>query len=90
MINNENKITYLRHKNCRQVRSINKGVLISTGELITVIDADDKYKPNHLSACLSKINSLDLIASTTGTIFLLIKTLLALLLHRRPPYRPNF
>lgn len=68
VINNENKITYLRHKNCSQAQSINKGVLISNGEFITVIDADDEYKPNHLSTCLSKINSLDLIASTTETI----------------------
>ena len=68
VINNENKITYLRHKNCSQAQSINKGVLISNGEFITVIDADDEYKSNHLSMCLSKIKSLDLIASTTDTI----------------------
>jgi glycosyltransferase involved in cell wall biosynthesis len=64
----EDKITYLRHKNCSQAESINKGILISSGEFITVIDADDEYKPNHLSTCLSEINSLDLIASTTETI----------------------
>lgn len=67
-IQHEDKITYLRHKNCSQAQSINKGILISTGEFITVIDADDEYKPNHLSTCLSEINSLDLIASTTETI----------------------
>lgn len=67
-IQHEDKITYLRHKNCSQAESINKGILISRGEFITVIDADDEYKPNHLSTCLSEINSLDLIASTTETI----------------------
>ena len=67
-IKHEDKITYLRHKNCSQAESINKGILISRGEFITVIDADDEYKPNHLSTCLSEINSLDLIASTTETI----------------------
>jgi glycosyltransferase involved in cell wall biosynthesis len=67
-IQHEDKITYLRHKNCSQAESINKGILISSGEFITVIDADDEYKPNHLSTCLSEINSLDLIASTTETI----------------------
>lgn len=67
-IQHENKITYLRHKNCSQAESINKGILIGKGEFITVIDADDEYKPNHLSTCLDKMNSLDLIASTTETI----------------------
>jgi glycosyltransferase involved in cell wall biosynthesis len=64
----EDKITYLRHKNCSQSESINKGILISNSEYITVIDADDEYKPNHLSTCLSAIKSSDLIASTTETI----------------------
>ncbi len=67
-IQHEDKITYLRHKNCSQAESINKGILISNGEFITVIDADDEYKPNHLSTCLSEMKSLDLIASTTETI----------------------
>lgn len=64
----EDKITYLRHKNRSQAESINRGMLISNSEFITVIDADDEYKPNHLSTCLSEIKSLDLIASTTETI----------------------
>jgi glycosyltransferase involved in cell wall biosynthesis len=67
-IKHEDKITYLRHKNCSQAQSINKGILISNSEFITIIDADDEYKPNHLSKCLSEINSLDLISSTTETI----------------------
>jgi glycosyltransferase involved in cell wall biosynthesis len=67
-IQHEDKMTYLRHKNCSQAQSINKGILISTGEFITVIDADDEYKTNHLSTCLFEISSLDLIASTTETV----------------------
>ena len=67
-VKNENKITYLRHKNCSQAQSINKGILISNSEFITVIDADDEYKTNHLSKCLSEMNFLDLISSTTETI----------------------
>ena len=65
---NENKITYLRHKNCSQSESINRAILLTNSEYITVIDADDEYKKNHLELCLSEINSLDLIASTTETI----------------------
>jgi len=65
---NENKITYLRHKNCSQSQSINRAILLTNSEYITVIDADDEYKSNHLELCLSEINSLDLIASTTETI----------------------
>lgn len=65
---NENKITYLRHKNCSQSESINRAILLTESEYITVIDADDEYKTNHLELCLSEINSLDLIASTTETI----------------------
>jgi glycosyltransferase involved in cell wall biosynthesis len=68
VIDYEDKITYLRHKNCSQAQSINKGILISNSEFITVIDADDEYKPDHLSKCLYEMNSLDLISSTTETI----------------------
>lgn len=67
-IKHQDKITFLRHKNCGQSESINKGVLISTGEFITIIDADDEYKPNHLSGCLAEMHLYDLIASNTETI----------------------
>lgn len=67
-IKHENKVTYIRHKNQSQSASINKGILISNSKFITIIDADDEYKPNHLSSCLSKMKSFDLIASTTETI----------------------
>ncbi len=68
VIQHENRITYLRHRNCGQSESINRGILNSTGEYITILDADDEYKPNHLSSCLYEIKGIDLIASTTETV----------------------
>ncbi len=67
-IKHEKKITYLRHQNCSQSISINKGIKISNGKFITIIDADDEYKPNHLQKCLEQMQFYDLIASTTDTI----------------------
>lgn len=64
----EHKISYIRHSNRGQSESINRGVLFSIGEYITILDSDDEYKHNHLSACLQEINDLDLICSTTETI----------------------
>jgi glycosyltransferase involved in cell wall biosynthesis len=64
----EDKIIYIRHSNRGQSESINRGVLYSMGEYITILDSDDEYKPNHLSACLREIEELDLICSTTETI----------------------
>jgi glycosyltransferase involved in cell wall biosynthesis len=66
--NNEDKISYIRHSNRGQSESINRGVLYSLGEYITIIDSDDEYKPNHLSSCLREIQDLDLICSTSETI----------------------
>jgi len=65
---NEDKISYIRHSNRGQSESINRGVLYSLGEYITMIDSDDEYKQNHLSSCLMEINDLDLICSTSETI----------------------
>jgi glycosyltransferase involved in cell wall biosynthesis len=65
---NEDKISYIRHSNRGQSESINRGVLYSLGEYITIIDSDDEYKPNHLSSCLREIKDLDLICSTSETI----------------------
>lgn len=65
---NEDKISYIRHNNRGQSESINRGVLYSLGEYITMIDSDDEYKYNHLSSCLMEINDLDLICSTSETI----------------------
>lgn len=65
---NEDKISYIRHRNRGQSESINRGVLYSRGEFITILDSDDQYKPNHLRLCLSEINELDLICSTSETI----------------------
>ena len=64
----EDKIVYIRHSNRGQAQSINRGVLISVGEFITILDSDDEYKPNHLSACLREMHDVDLICSTTETI----------------------
>ena len=64
----EDKISYIRHSNRGQSESINRGVSYSVGEYITIIDSDDEYKPNHLSACLKAVSNLDLICSTTETV----------------------
>lgn len=64
----EDKIVYIRHANHGQAASINRGVLNSTGEFITIIDSDDEYKPTHLSSCLREMDNVDLICSTTDTI----------------------
>jgi glycosyltransferase involved in cell wall biosynthesis len=64
----EDKITYIRHSNRGQSASVNRGVLYSLGEYITILDSDDEYKSNHLSTCLREINGADLICSSTETI----------------------
>ena len=65
---NEDKIVYIRHSNRGQSESINRGILNSVGEFITIIDGDDEYKSHHLSSCLREIKEEDLICSTTETI----------------------
>lgn len=67
-IQHEDRVTYLRHANRGQSKSITRGVANSVGEFITILDADDEYKPNHLRACLQAISDADLIASTTETV----------------------
>ncbi len=62
------KVIYIRHKNCGQSNSINRGILNSSGQFIAIIDADDEYKSNHLRACLQEMKHADLIASKTQTI----------------------
>ncbi len=64
----EDKIVYIRHSNRGQSESVNRGVLNSIGKFITILDSDDEYKPNHLSACLREVENVDLICSTTETI----------------------
>jgi glycosyltransferase involved in cell wall biosynthesis len=64
----EDKISYLRHKNRGQSASINRAILNSSGKYISILDADDEYKSNHLQSCLEEMKSADLIASTTETI----------------------
>ena len=64
----EDKITYIRHSNRGQAESINRGVLNSVGEYITILDSDDEYKAFHLSSCLLEMEDADLICSTTETV----------------------
>jgi glycosyltransferase involved in cell wall biosynthesis len=64
----EAKITYLRHSNRGQSQSINRGILNSNSEFITILDADDEFKPHHLRHCLAEMRDADLIASITETI----------------------
>ena len=64
----EDKIIYIRHSNRGQSASINRGVLYSMGDYITILDSDDQYKPNHLTECLKEMENVDLICSTTETI----------------------
>ena len=64
----EDKIVYIRHSNRGQAESINRGVLISTGEFITILDSDDEYKVHHLSSCLQDMEHVDLICSTAETV----------------------
>jgi glycosyltransferase involved in cell wall biosynthesis len=68
VIEHQDRVIYIRHANRGQSESINRGVLNASGEYITILDADDEYKPNHLSACLQEMEFADLIASTTETI----------------------
>jgi glycosyltransferase involved in cell wall biosynthesis len=65
---NDDKIVYIRHCNWGQSAAINRGVLYSLGDFITILDGDDEYKKNHLSACLKEIKNADLMCSTTETI----------------------
>ncbi len=62
------KMIYLQHTNCGQSESINRGIAKSKGEFITILDADDEFKPNHLSSCLAEMKFADLIASKTETV----------------------
>lgn len=66
--NHSDKIIYIRHSNRGQSQSVNRGVINSSGEFITIIDSDDEYKPHHLSTCLQEIKNYDLIASSKETI----------------------
>jgi glycosyltransferase involved in cell wall biosynthesis len=66
--NFDNKISYFWHKNRGQSDSINRGIRLSNSTYISIIDADDEYKPNHLSTCLKAMNHFDLIATYTDTV----------------------
>ena len=62
------EVVYIRHENCGQSQSINRGVLNSRAPFIAILDSDDEYKTNHLSSCMKEIKYHDLISSTTETI----------------------
>lgn len=64
----ENKICFIHCKNGGQSLAVNRAVHFAKGDFITIIDADDEYKPNHLSSCLNHIDTADLISSLTETI----------------------
>jgi len=66
--NPEINIRYDHHDNIGQSFTINEIVPLCKGKYITMIDADDEYKFNHLSACLQEMKHADLIASTSETI----------------------
>jgi len=66
--NREELMHYVEKHDRGQSESINRGVLSSTGEFITILDSDDEYKPHHLSSCLREVMHYDLICSTTETI----------------------
>ena len=66
--NFDNKISYFRHKNRGQSSSINRGIRLSNSAYISIIDADDQYKPNHLSTCLQAMTDYDLVATHTDTV----------------------
>lgn len=65
---NFDNISYVRHKNRGQSDTINRGIQLCNSSYISIIDADDEYKPNHLSTCLEAMKSFDLIATHTDTI----------------------
>lgn len=64
----ESRVIYIRHKNCGQSKSINRGIKNCSGDFIAIIDADDEYKPNHLSSCIEEMKHADLISSYTETV----------------------
>lgn len=64
----QGKVSYIRSKNEGQSFAINRGVHFALGEYITIIDADDEYKPNHLSTCIQEMRHADLISSLTETV----------------------
>jgi len=47
-ITGNEKIKYLYHSNRGHALSLNSGIMISGGEYITFLDADDEYKPDHI------------------------------------------
>jgi glycosyltransferase involved in cell wall biosynthesis len=61
-------IRFLQQPNCGQSSAINKGIRNSAAEFIAILDADDEYRPHHLSSCMIAMKEADLISSLTETI----------------------
>jgi glycosyltransferase involved in cell wall biosynthesis len=61
-------IQFLQQPNSGQSSAINKGIQNSSAEFISILDADDEYRPQHLSSCMKAMEEADLISSLTETI----------------------
>lgn len=64
----QTKMVYIRHKNQGQSEAVNRALPFCEGRYIALLDADDEYKPNHLSTCLAAMQHADLVSSHTETI----------------------
>jgi len=59
-------LKYVRHSNRKNPLSVNTGILLSTGDYITLLDSDDEYEKDHLkirAEFMRKNPDLDLIHS---------------------------
>lgn len=66
LINYDYRIKYIRHSNRNTPLSLNSGINLSSGRLITFLDSDDEYSVNHLEQrvkLFSKNKDLELIYS---------------------------
>jgi len=48
ILKKHNNFKYIRHSNRHTVLSMNTGLKIAEGELITFLDSDDEYSPEHI------------------------------------------
>ena len=64
----QSKLVYIRHHNRGQSEAVNRALNFCEGRYISLLDADDEYKPNHLSTCLAAMQHADLVSSHTETI----------------------
>ena len=64
----KHKMRLLYQPNSGQSAAINKGIQNSTGNYISILDADDEYRTDHLRNCMKAMEDADLISSLTDTI----------------------